>query len=106
MAIDRGLPVAGFYAWSLLDNFEWAFGYAKRFGIVWVDYATQARVLKDSARWYREVVRLRSLLADDFEAFPDVTSGREAPLRPSCSRPASCSAPRSRPRRRRAPTWW
>jgi beta-glucosidase/6-phospho-beta-glucosidase/beta-galactosidase len=44
----------GFFVWSLLDNFEWAFGYTKRFGIVYVDYPTQRRVPKDSARWYRE----------------------------------------------------
>ena len=47
----------GYFVWSLLDNFEWAYGYAKRFGIVHVDYATQARTLKDSARFYAEVAR-------------------------------------------------
>ena len=46
--------MAGYMVWSLLDNFEWASGYAKRFGIVHVDYATQRRTLKDSARWYRD----------------------------------------------------
>ncbi|MFZ5475804.1 MAG: GH1 family beta-glucosidase [Myxococcota bacterium] len=55
-AIAAGVPVAGYYVWSLLDNFEWAHGYAQRFGIVWVDYATQARVPKDSAWFYRDVV--------------------------------------------------
>jgi beta-glucosidase len=43
--------------WSLLDNFEWAFGYEKRFGIVHVDYATQKRTLKDSALWYRRFLQ-------------------------------------------------
>jgi beta-glucosidase len=43
--------------WSLLDNFEWAHGYSKRFGIVHVDYATGRRTWKDSARWYRDLVR-------------------------------------------------
>ncbi len=52
----EGAPVDGYFAWSLLDNFEWAWGYAQRFGLVWVDYATQARVPKDSARWYRDVI--------------------------------------------------
>jgi beta-glucosidase len=49
----QGVPVAGYMVWSLLDNFEWASGYAKRFGIVHVDYTTQQRTPKDSARWYR-----------------------------------------------------
>ncbi len=52
-ALAAGVPVAGYMVWSLLDNFEWASGYAKRFGIVHVDYPTQQRTLKDSALWYR-----------------------------------------------------
>jgi beta-glucosidase len=52
-AMRQGVPMAGYMVWSLLDNFEWASGYDKRFGIVHVDYATQRRTLKDSARWYR-----------------------------------------------------
>jgi beta-glucosidase len=52
-AMDRGVNVHGYFLWSLLDNFEWNSGYAKRFGIVHVDYATQQRTLKDSALWYR-----------------------------------------------------
>ncbi|CAN5175461.1 GH1 family beta-glucosidase [soil metagenome] len=55
-AIDAGVPVTDYMAWSLMDNFEWALGYGKRFGIVHVDYETQARTPKDSARWYAEVV--------------------------------------------------
>jgi beta-glucosidase len=51
-AMAHGAPVAGYFAWSLLDNFEWADGYSKRFGLVYVDFATQRRVLKDSGRWY------------------------------------------------------
>ncbi len=56
-AIEEGAPVAGLFVWSLMDNFEWAHGYTKRFGIVWTDYSTQERCLKDSARWFRQVVR-------------------------------------------------
>ncbi len=52
-ALRLGAPMAGYMVWSLLDNFEWTSGYAKRFGIVHVDYATQQRMLKDSALWYR-----------------------------------------------------
>lgn len=53
-AILAGVPLRGYMVWSLLDNFEWASGYLKRFGIVHVDYATQQRTLKDSALWYRD----------------------------------------------------
>lgn len=53
-AADSGVPVAGYMVWSLMDNFEWSSGYAKRFGIVHIDYATQERTLKDSAHWYRD----------------------------------------------------
>ncbi len=53
-AIAAGVPVEGYYAWSLLDNFEWAHGYARRFGLVYVDYATLERVPKSSYYWYRD----------------------------------------------------
>jgi beta-glucosidase len=52
-ALAQGVDVRGYFAWSLLDNFEWAEGYRKRFGLVYVDYETQRRVPKDSARWFR-----------------------------------------------------
>lgn len=52
-AVAGGAPVHGYFAWSLMDNFEWARGYDERFGLVYVDYATQQRIAKDSARWYR-----------------------------------------------------
>ncbi len=52
-AIEQGVPLKGYYVWSLLDNFEWAFGYDRRFGIIHVDFATQKRTWKDSARWYQ-----------------------------------------------------
>ena len=55
-AILAGVPLAGYFVWSFLDNFEWAKGYVERFGIVWVDYATQQRILKDSALWYKDVI--------------------------------------------------
>jgi beta-glucosidase len=55
-ALRDGVDVRGYFVWSLLDNFEWAWGYAKRFGIVHVDYRTQRRTWKDSAHWYREVI--------------------------------------------------
>ena len=54
--VAQGADVRGYFAWSLLDNFEWAFGYEKRFGIVHVDFETQERTLKDSAKWYRDFV--------------------------------------------------
>ena len=55
-AIDGGIPVRGYFPWSLLDNFEWANGYGTRFGLVHVDYATQERTIKESGRWYADVV--------------------------------------------------
>ena len=60
-AIADGVDLRGYYVWSLLDNFEWAYGYAKRFGVVRVDYATQARIPKDSARFFAEVARTHRL---------------------------------------------
>jgi len=60
-AISRGADTRGYLAWSLMDNFEWAYGYDKRFGLVYVDYATQRRVPKDSALWYRDVIRRNGL---------------------------------------------
>ncbi len=56
-ALAAGVDVKGYYLWSFMDNFEWAFGYSKRFGIVYVDYDTQRRIPKDSAYWYRNVIR-------------------------------------------------
>ena len=55
-ATAEGVPVRGYFLWSLLDNFEWADGYATRFGLVHVDYATQKRTPKLSASFYREVI--------------------------------------------------
>jgi beta-glucosidase len=53
-AMDHGVDMVGYFVWSLLDNFEWARGYSKRFGIVRVDYDTLQRTVKDSGRWYQE----------------------------------------------------
>jgi beta-glucosidase len=55
-AIQAGIPVKGYYLWSLMDNFEWSLGYSQRFGIVHVDYQTQKRTVKDSAKWYSRVI--------------------------------------------------
>jgi beta-glucosidase len=58
-AIADGAPVNGYFVWSLLDNFEWAFGYSMRFGIVYIDYPTLERVPKDSFYWYRDFIASR-----------------------------------------------
>ncbi len=55
-ALEAGANLRGYFVWSLLDNFEWALGYGKRFGIIHVDYETQVRTLKQSAHWYRDVI--------------------------------------------------
>jgi beta-glucosidase len=55
-AIEQGVNLRGYFIWSLMDNFEWASGFMPRFGIVRVDYATQKRTPKLSARWYSDVI--------------------------------------------------
>ncbi len=59
--IKEGVPLKGYYVWSLMDNFEWALGYSKRFGLIYIDYETQQRILKDSSLWYREVIERNGL---------------------------------------------
>jgi beta-glucosidase len=56
-AVEDGVPLSGYFVWSLLDNFEWALGYSKRFGVIYVDYSTQERIVKRSGRWYAGVTR-------------------------------------------------
>ncbi len=56
-AVEEGVPLSGYFAWSLLDNFEWAEGYSKRFGLVWVDLRTGRRTPKDSFYWYASILR-------------------------------------------------
>ena len=58
-AISKGVNVKGYFAWSLMDNFEWAEGYLKRFGIVYVDYQTQQRTIKASGLAYRDLIGSR-----------------------------------------------
>ncbi|MDP8998606.1 MAG: GH1 family beta-glucosidase [Myxococcota bacterium] len=60
-AIDAGVPLAGYFAWSLMDNYEWNHGYTQRFGLCWVDYKTQERMPKDSALWYQDVIEENSV---------------------------------------------
>ena len=69
-AIAGGTDVRGYFAWSLLDNFEWSHGYSKRFGIVHVDFDTQKRTLKDSAYFYARVIATRGRSLDAAAAPP------------------------------------
>ncbi|NXY99536.1 family 1 glycosylhydrolase, partial [Streptomyces sp. BR123] len=62
-AVEDGADVRGYFLWSLLDNFEWAYGYSKRFGIVHVDFPTQRRTFKSSAHWYADVITRGGLTA-------------------------------------------
>jgi beta-glucosidase len=67
-AIEAGVPLAGYFVWSFLDNFEWAFAYAQRFGITWIDYQTQQRIPKDSALWYRGVIENNAVDSETLRA--------------------------------------
>ncbi len=60
-AMDQGVNIGGYFQWSLLDNFEWSLGYQKRFGIIYVDYASQKRLLKESAHWFSQVIQVNGL---------------------------------------------
>jgi len=64
-AIESGVNLRGYFAWSLLDNFEWQSGYSKRFGIVYVDFETQRRIPKASAQFYSNVIRTNGAVLDD-----------------------------------------
>ena len=60
-AIEEGVPLGGYYLWSAFDNFEWAFGYAKRFGVIWVDFESGQRIIKNSGRWYASLIANRGV---------------------------------------------
>ncbi|MDX2474305.1 MAG: family 1 glycosylhydrolase, partial [Candidatus Krumholzibacteria bacterium] len=64
-AIESGVPVKGYFAWSQMDNFEWGLGFEKKFGLYAVDAETQERTAKDSAHWYRDVVAANAVDAPD-----------------------------------------
>ena len=68
----EGADIRGYMAWSLMDNFEWAEGYKERFGLIYVDFATQQRIPKDSFEWYRKVIESNGR---------ELTSPGESPLR-------------------------
>ncbi len=71
-AVSEGVPVQGYLYWSALDNFEWERGYGQRFGLIYVDFARQTRILKDSAFWYRKIIESNAAI------LPQITSGRFA----------------------------
>ena len=64
-ALEAGVNIKGYFAWSLMDNFEWALGYSKRFGLIYIDYDTQERVWKDSAIAYKNMLTSRALVTHE-----------------------------------------
>ena len=64
-AMAEGVDLRGYFVWSLLDNFEWGHGYSKRFGLIYVDFSTQQRILKDSAEWYAGVIAANEVNSDE-----------------------------------------
>jgi beta-glucosidase len=62
-AIQDGVPMLGYFHWSIMDNFEWAHGYRPRFGLIHVDYETQKRTVKQSGWWYRDLIASNGALA-------------------------------------------
>ena len=64
-AIGDGVNLKGYYAWSLMDNFEWAYGFSQRFGIIRVDYETQKRTIKKSGKWYSKVIAENGFSLDE-----------------------------------------
>jgi len=66
-ANNEGVPIAGYFVWSLMDNMEWLTGFAKRFGIVYVDYETQKRTIKDSGYWYSDFIKNQNGMKNEFE---------------------------------------
>jgi beta-glucosidase len=55
--LKQGVPIGGYFVWSLLDNYEWTDGYSKRFGLIYVDFVTQRRIIKESGRWYAAFIK-------------------------------------------------
>jgi beta-glucosidase len=63
-AIKEGVNLTGYYVWSFMDNFEWRAGYSKRFGLVYIDYGTQKRIIKKSGYWYKEVIERNGIVSN------------------------------------------
>ena len=63
-AMEDGAPCNGYFAWSLMDNFEWAQGFSQRFGLIWVDFETLERIPKDSYYWYKKYISANGLDED------------------------------------------
>jgi beta-glucosidase len=79
--MNEGANVKGYFAWSLMDNFEWAHGYSKRFGLIYNDYASQRRIIKRSGSWYKNTISKGQMEVDDaVEPEPDFYTARHPSL--------------------------
>ena len=106
-AIAEGVPVRGYFLWSLLDNFEWAFGFSRRFGIVYVDFETLERVPKDSFLWYRDFIaaqRAASAVAGYAASGTGATRRRRGRAARAPARRGAARTRRRRTRRRSRPS--
>ena len=94
-AVAQGVPLRGYFAWSLLDNFEWAWGYWKRFGLIYIDYATLERVPKGSFYWYRDFIAAQNCGEHSKQSFAHTCGSPKRTSAPASNAEANSTATRA-----------